>query len=169
MDRLTSDALTAVMTNQTVTLLAGTSAVASAAAGGMMFVFSTFVMRGLDRSGAVEAIDAMRGINAEAKSNGPFLLVYFGAALLAVAVGVIAARDVRAPGSLWLLAGAVLGVLGALVTVAANVPLNEGLDTATASPQVWQAYLTSWVRWNHVRTVASLAGAALTMVAVVRR
>jgi len=151
------------------TLLASASAVASAAAGGMMFVFSTFVMRGLDRAGAVEAIDAMRGINAEAKSNVLFLLAYFGAALLAVVVGVLAAMNVRAPGSLWLLAGAALGVAGAIVTVVANVPLNEGLDAAEASPQVWQAYLHTWTAWNHVRTVTSLLAAVVTMVAVVQR
>ncbi len=152
-----------------LTALAPASAIASAAAGGMMFVFSTFVMQGLDRAGPTAAIDAMRGINTEAKTSAVFLLAYFGAALLAVVVGVLAALHWRAPGSSWLVAGAVLGVAGAIVTVVANVPLNEGLDTADTSPAVWQAYLSSWVAWNHVRTVTGLAAAVVTMIGVAQR
>ena len=95
----------------------------------MMYVFSTFVMRGLDRTGPVDAITAMRGINAEANSNAPFLLAYLGAAVLAAAVGVVAVVQIRQPGSGWLLAGAIFGVLGAVITMAFNVPLNNHLDT----------------------------------------
>lgn len=152
-----------------LTVVASASAVASAAAGGMMFVFSTFVLPGLDRAGPAAAIDAMRGINAEAKTSAVFLVAYFGAALLALAVGVLAALHWRAAGSGWLMAGAVLGVAGAIVTVVANVPLNEGLDTADVSPEVWQTYLEGWVAWNHVRTVTGLAAAVLTMIGVTQR
>ena len=69
-------------------VLTSLAALAGAAAGGMMYVFSTFVMRGLDRTGPVEAITAMRGINVEANSNPAFLLAYFGATILALVVGV---------------------------------------------------------------------------------
>lgn len=151
------------------TVVASASAVASAAAGGMMFVFSTFVMPGLDRAGPAAAIDAMRGINAEAKTSAVFLVAYFGAALLPLAVGVLAALHWRAAGSGWLMAGAVLGVAGAIVTVVANVPLNEGLDIADVSPEVWQTYLEGWVAWNHVRTVTGLAAAVLTMIGVTQQ
>ncbi|MEH3143327.1 MAG: DUF1772 domain-containing protein [Mycobacterium kyogaense] len=154
------------MTSSALTVVSSASAVASAAAGGMMFVFSTFVMAGLDRSGPQTAIAAMRGINATAQTNGVFLLAYFGAALLAVAMGVMAVVA-SPPGRGWLVAGAVLGVAGAVVTVVANVPLNDGLDAAAATPDVWQAYLASWTSWNHVRTVTSLVAAALTMIGVV--
>ena len=112
-----------------VVVLTSIAAIASAAAGGMMYVFSTFVMRGLDRTGPVSAITAMRGINVEANANAPFLLAYLGAALLAAAVGVVAVVQIRQPGSGWLLAGAIFGVLGAIITMAFNVPLNNHLDT----------------------------------------
>ena len=72
-------------------ILTAVAALASAAVGGMMYVFSTFVMRGLNRTDPVDAITAMRGINAEANSNPVFLLGYFGATILALVVGVIAA------------------------------------------------------------------------------
>lgn len=161
------------MTNSSLTIVAATAAVGSAAAGGTMFAFSTFVMRGLDRTGAVDAITAMRGINAEAKSNAVFLLAYLGAALLALAVGVLCATHWSQPGTGWLLAGAFLGVLGAVVTIAFNVPLNDQLDAARVSASsasaVWQSYLSSWIAWNHVRTATSLVAAALMMIGLAQR
>ena len=130
-----------------VVVLTTIAAIASAAAAGMMYVFSTFVMRGLDRTGPINAITAMRGINVAANSNGAFLLAYLGASVLAIAVGVVAVVQIGRPGSGWLLAGAIFGVLGALITIAFNVPLNNHLDTvdpaglsvAEAAGE-WQAY-----------------------------
>ena len=112
-----------------VVILTTFAAIASAAAAGMMFVFSTFVMRGLDRTGPINAITAMRGINVAANSNGAFLLAYLGASVLAVTVGVVAVVQIGRPGSGWLLAGAIFGVLAAIITIAFNVPLNNHLDT----------------------------------------
>jgi uncharacterized membrane protein len=154
-----------------VVILTSLAAIASAAAAGMMYVFSTFVMRGLDRTGPVTAITAMRGINIDANSNGPFLLAYFGATLLAVAVGVVAVVQIRQPGSGWLLAGAIFGVLGALITIAFNVPLNNHLDTVDPAAlsladaaREWAAYLSTWTEWNHVRTVTSVIASALLLI-----
>jgi uncharacterized membrane protein len=153
--------------------LASIAAIASAAAAGMMYVFSTFVMRGLDRTGPVNAITAMRGINVEANGNAPFLLAYLGAALLAAVVGVAAIVQIRQPGSAWLLAGAIFGVLGAIITIAFNVPLNNHLDTvdpaglslADAAGE-WQAYLSTWTAWNHVRTLAAIVAPVLMLIGV---
>ena len=156
------------MNTSPVVILTTTAAIASAAAAGMMYAFSTFVMRGLDRTGPVTAVTAMRGINAEANANAPFLLAYLGAAVLAIAVGIVALLGIRNPGSGWLLAGAVFGVLGAVITMAFNVPLNNHLDTidlADAATQ-WQAYLSTWTAWNHVRTVTSVVAAALMLIGV---
>ncbi len=154
-----------------VVILTSLAAIASAAAAGMMYVFSTFVMRGLDRTGSVTAITAMRGINIDANSNGPFLLAYFCATLLAVAVGIVAVVQIRQPGSGWLLAGAIFGVLGALITIAFNVPLNNHLDTVDPAAisladaaREWAAYLSTWTAWNHVRTVTSVIASALLLI-----
>jgi uncharacterized membrane protein len=162
-----------IMTASPVLILATTAAVGSAAVGGLFYAFSTFVMRGLDRTGPAAAITAMRGINAEAQSNAPFLALFFGAALLALAVGVVAAAQLRQPGSGYLLAGAVLAVVAMVVTVAFNVPLNDRLAeldpatlTATDAAREWQHYLGPWTAWNHVRTVAPLLGAVLMLLGV---
>jgi len=152
-------------------ILTSLAALASAAAGGMMYVFSTFVMRGLDRTGPVDAITAMRGINAEANANPAFLLGYFSATILALVVGVIAVIRLNQPGSWCVLIGAIFAILGAVITMVFNVPLNNHLDTITPgglsvadAAREWQAYFSTWTAWNHVRTGTAFIGAALMLV-----
>jgi uncharacterized membrane protein len=152
-------------------ILTSLAAIAAAAAGGMMYVFSTFVMRGLDRTGPVEAITAMRGINAEANSNPAFLLAYFGATILALVVGVTAVVQLQQPGSWWVLVGAIFSILAAIITMAFNVPLNNHLDAVNPAglsvadaAREWQAYFSTWTAWNHARTVISVVGAVLMLI-----
>jgi len=152
-------------------VLTSLAALAAAAAGGMMYVFSTFVMRGLDRTGPIEAITAMRGINDVANSNPAFLLAYFGATILALVVGVMAVIQIGQPGSGWILVGAVFGVLAAIITMAFNVPLNNHLDSVDPvglsvadAAREWQAYLSTWTAWNHVRAATSIIAAVLMLV-----
>jgi uncharacterized membrane protein len=152
-------------------VLTSLAALAAAAAGGMMYVFSTFVMRGLDRTGPIEAITAMRGINVVANSNPAFLLAYFGATILALVIGVMAVIQIEQPGSGWILAGAVCGVLAAIITMAFNVPLNNHLDTVDPvglsvadAAREWQAYFSTWTAWNHVRAASSIVAAVLMLV-----
>lgn len=159
-----------------VVILIIVAAITSAAAAGMMFVFSTFVMRGLDRTGPVQAITAMRGINAVANTSPAFLLMYFGAAALAAAVAVTAAVRLHQPGSWYLLIGAVFGVLAAVITMAFNVPLNnhlDGVDPAGLSvddaAREWQAYLSTWTAWNHVRTATGFVAAVLMLIGLLYR
>ena len=161
------------MNSSPFVILTSLAALASAAAAGMMYVFSTFVMRGLDRTGPVEAITAMRGINVEANSSPAFLLAYFGATILALVVGVMAVIQLRQPGSVWVLVGAVLGILAAIITMAFNVPLNDHLDTvnpvglsAADAAREWKAYFSPWTAWNHVRALTSVVGAALMLLGI---
>jgi uncharacterized membrane protein len=146
------------------------AAVSSAAVGGLFYAFSTFVMRGLDRAQPVEAIAGMRGINTEAQTNVAFLTLFIGSTLLALGVGVAAALRLSTPGSAYVLTGAVLGLLGFIVTMAFNVPLNSRLDavdpTALSSADAlreWTAYVTPWTAWNHVRAAAPLVGSVLLL------
>jgi uncharacterized membrane protein len=159
------------MNTSPVVVLTAIAAIGSAAVGGMFYVFSTFVMRGLDRTDPVNAITAMRGINAEAQANAPFLLVFLGSALLALVVGVIAAVQLRQPGSGYLLAGAIFGIIAAIVTMAFNVPLNNHLDavnpaglSAADAAHEWRDYLGPWTAWNHVRSLSGFVGAALLLI-----
>jgi uncharacterized membrane protein len=52
-----------------------------------------------------------------------------------------------------------------------NVPLNNHLDavnpvglSAADAAREWQAYLTPWTNWNHVRAATSFIGAALMLI-----
>lgn len=137
------------------------TAVASAAVGGLFYAFSTFVMRGLDRTDPTEAATAMRGINAEAQANAPFLVLFLGTGLVAVVLTVIAAIQ-RDP---VLIVGALLALIPVIVTIAFNVPLNNRLEAGLA----WQAYLGPWTAWNHVRTVTGLLVGALLAYAGMQR
>lgn len=163
------------MTTSPFLIATTVTAVATATVGGIFYAFSTFVMKGLDRTEPAEALTAMRGINAEAQANAPFLLLFVGSALLALGVGIAAVFRLSQPGSGYVLAGAVLGLVAFIVTIAFNVPLNNRLDaidpaalTAADALRDWQAYLVPWTNWNHVRTVAPLVGSVLMVIGLVR-
>ncbi|BDE11210.1 MULTISPECIES: anthrone oxygenase family protein [Mycobacterium] len=155
-----------------LSVLTVVAALGNAAVGGLFFAFSAFVMRGLDRINPVDAVVAMRAINAAAQANPPFLTLFFGAAVTALAVGIVAVTQLARRGSGYLLAGAVLAVVALVVTAACNVPLNEQLDKvrlATDAAPAWHAYSGPWTAWNHVRTICPLLGAALLGVGLLRR
>jgi len=149
------------MTNPVV-ILTTVAGISAATVGGLFYAFSSFVMRGLDRSDADAAATAMRGINAEAQANGPFLALFLGSALIALVAGIVALGQLRVPGSGWILAGAVLALVPLVVTIAVNVPLNDRL----AASLPWQNYYRPWLLWNHVRTIAPLAGSAMMLIGV---
>lgn len=148
------------MTNPVLVLTVAT-AIGSAAVGGLFYAFSTFVMRGLDRTDPSEAAIAMRGINAEAQSNAPFLLLFLGTGVLALVLGVIAI--INRDG--YLLAGAVIALVPTVITIAFNVPLNDRLEGGLD----WPSYLGPWTAWNHVRTVTGLLGGVLLVIAGMKR
>ncbi len=161
------------MTLSPYLMISTAAALSSAAVGGLFYAFSTFTMRGLDRLNPRAAIAAMRGINAEAQANAPFLVMLLGSALLAAAVGVTAVARWRAPGSGYLLAGAVLAVVAVLVTIAVNVPLNNRLDaldvgalSAADAARDWSSYLSTWTMANHLRAAAPLIGSVLLLLGV---
>ena len=171
MDREPRPLFTQGMNMSPFVVVTSLAALTAAAACGMMYVFSTFVMKGLDRTGPVEAITAMRGINVVANSSPGFLLAYFGASLLALVAGIMAVTRIGEPGSGWILVGAVLGIVAAIITMVFNVPLNNHLETVDPvglsvadAAREWQAYLSTWTVWNHVRAAASIIAAVLMLV-----
>jgi len=176
MDRLTVGLFTRDMTTSPYVVATTTAALASAAVGGLFYAFSTFVMKGLDRAEPHVAIAAMRGINAEAQANAPFLTLFLGSALLTLGVGIVAALRLPHQGTGYVLAGAVLALVAVVVTMAFNVPLNDRLASvdppalsALDASREWQRYLGTWTAWNHVRTVAPLLGSVLMLVGVRHR
>ncbi len=146
------------------------AALGCAVIAGVFFAFSAFVMGALGRLPAAQGIAAMQSINV-AVINPWFLGVFLGTALACAALAVASLRAWEKPHAPWLLAGSLLYLAGAvLVTIVFNVPRNDAL--AAADPEsaegarLWASYLTAWAAWNHVRTVAALAAAALLTLAL---
>ncbi|HYG65389.1 MAG TPA: anthrone oxygenase family protein [Thermoanaerobaculia bacterium] len=139
---------------------------------GAFFAFSSFVMSALGRLPPASGIAAMQSINIVV-INPVFLGVFLGTA--AACLGVLISAFLRwpAPGTSYAIAGSALYIAGTfLVTMAFNVPRNNMLaavDPAShGGARVWAGYLVTWTRWNHVRTAAALAAAALLIMALVQ-
>jgi uncharacterized membrane protein len=135
---------------------------------GVFFAFSTFVMPALKRLTPERGIAAMQSINERAVTP-VFMTALFGTAVACLGLIVWAVISWgEAPSALVLLGGA-LYLVGAIgVTIVCNVPLNNRL--AKLHPQsaasYWDEYLTQWTAWNHLRTLAAMAAAALLTVAL---
>jgi uncharacterized membrane protein len=137
---------------------------------GVFFAFSTFVMKALGQQPPAQGIATMQSINLTV-INPWFMGVLFGTAMACLLLLIAALLNRSQPGMAYVLLGSLLYLLGAiLVTMACNVPLNDALATvdpnSAEGASLWAKYLTNWTGWNHVRTVASLAAAALFTLAL---
>jgi uncharacterized membrane protein len=136
------------------------AALGSGIVGGVFFAFSNFVMPALARLPAAGGIAAMNSINVTVITP-MFMTALFGTGLICLVLAVGAIIGWSQPGSFWLLAGALIYVVGnPVVTMVFNVPLNDALaavDPAIANDAaVWTIYLRDWVMWNHVRTITAI-------------
>ncbi|RYG87082.1 DUF1772 domain-containing protein [bacterium] len=131
---------------------------------GTFFAFSAFVMPALGRLPKPQGIAAMQAINVAAVTP-LFMAVFVGTALLSLGLAIATFRS-PVPGMNLVFWAALLYLVGSFVlTIAANVPLNDALAGVTPETggTVWSDYLRAWTLYNHVRTVAS-AAAMLTLI-----
>lgn len=141
--------------------------------GGVFFAFSAFVMPALNRLPPSQSIAAMQSINKLAVTPA-FMTALFGTALACVGLAVWAVVALGERTAPWVLAGSALYLGGAIVvTIAANVPLNDALATVhpagIGASEHWGSYLSHWTAWNHVRAASALAAAGLLTVALLVR
>ena len=137
---------------------------------GVFFAFSTFVMLALARLQPPQGIAAMQSINITA-INPLFMTAIFGTAAACIYLAISSLLKWNQPGAVYLLVGSLLYLVGTVgVTIAFNVPLNDVLaivdPNSTEGANLWARYLTDWTMWNHVRTVAAIAAAALFTIAL---
>ena len=137
---------------------------------GVFFAFSTFVMLALARLQPPQGIAAMQSINITA-INPLFMTAIFGTAAACIYLAISSLLKWHQPGAVYLLVGSLLYLVGTVgVTIAFNVPLNDVLaivdPNSTEGANLWARYLTDWTMWNHVRTVAAIAAAALFTIAL---
>jgi uncharacterized membrane protein len=134
----------------------------------VFFAFSVFVMRALAIVPPAQGILAMQRINITV-INPLFLGVFLGTVPLLATTTYFARRSPQS--FAWLLAALLIYLVGSVgVTMAFNVPRNNRLAsleaTSAEAARYWPVYVREWLAWNHVRCVASLAAAVVTMLAV---
>jgi uncharacterized membrane protein len=149
------------------------SAIGCGLLAGVYFAFSTFVMTALGRIEQAAGISAMNAINTVIVQS-LFMPLFLATTLSGLLLAVIAFLRWGEPGSIMLLAGGLIYLVGMFaVTVVFNVPLNDGLaatNPASGEAKVlWARYLSDWTLWNHVRTVASTVASALFIAAIAVR
>ena len=137
---------------------------------GVFFAFSSFVMPALDRLAPAQSIRAMNSVNKLAVTP-VFMTALFGTALACAVRGVCAVTSWGERPPAFALAGCALFLVGAIVvTIAANVPLNDALmkvdPEATDAATRWSTYLSDWTPWNHVRAVTAIAASGLLIAAL---
>src|SRR5918994_4004413 len=137
---------------------------------GVFFAFSSFVMASLKRLPSAQGIAAMQSINIVAVTPA-FMTALFGTAAACLGLAGWALISMGGAPLALVLIGCALYLVGAIgVTIACNVPLNNRLPTlppqGAESAGYWAKYVTTWTAWNHVRTIAALAAAALLTVAL---
>ncbi len=139
---------------------------------GILFAFSTSVMKALSRLPSAQGIAAMQSINI-AVINPLFMGAFFGTAAASVLVVIFSLLRWNEAEAVYLISGGLVYLIGTiLVTMAFNVPRNDAL--AAVDPQsadgarLWAGYVTSWTAWNHVRTAAALAAAVSLTIALLQ-
>jgi uncharacterized membrane protein len=149
------------------------SAIGCGLVAGLYFTFSAFVMTALGRLDQAAGVSAMNAINVDIVRS-LFMPLFLGTTLASAALAVTALFRSGQPGSLAMLAGGLLYVVGMfVVTMVCNVPLNNALaaadPAAAGTAPLWARYLKDWTMWNHVRTIASTAATALFIAAIAAR
>jgi uncharacterized membrane protein len=150
-----------------VTLFAALGAALNA---GLFFIFSVCIMQALDRIPAAAGAAAMQSIN-RVILNPLFLLAFMGTALASAGLAVAALFRWDEPDAKYMLAGSVVYLVGVtFLTSGYHVPRNNALDAVDADSaegqELWKRYVPDWTRWNHVRTLASLAATACFILAL---
>jgi uncharacterized membrane protein len=133
---------------------------------GLFATFSYAVMPGLRRTDDATFVHSMRAINI-AILNPVFGIVLVGTGLAAAAALASGWGSAARP---WLVAGLALYVAGAfVVTGAANVPLNDALETGTDhTAQLRAAFEDRWVVFNHVRSVLTTSAFVCLVIGIGR-
>ncbi|MBN4071854.1 DUF1772 domain-containing protein [bacterium AH-315-F18] len=146
------------------------TALGSGLMAGFFFSFSICIMKALSDTPAAQAIATMKSINIVVL-NPWFLIPFFGLSAISLILIVMALLHWEESGSRYIFAGGLSYLIGTfLVTIIFNVPRNNQLadvdDASTDANELWAIYLVGWTRWNHVRTIAALAGATFLTIAL---
>jgi uncharacterized membrane protein len=168
----TVDAPTGADRNADIVLAAAVIAMGLLA--GLFYFSSIAVMPALTAAEDRTLVDAMQQMIVKIE-NPAFFLILFGAPVLA-AVALSQARRCGSPKTAsWIVAGLALYTVMVVVTVAVHFPLNDDLkqagdpDRIANLAAVRDDFVTPWVAWDIVRTLATTAAfGCLTWALVLR-
>lgn len=139
---------------------------------GVFGLYQHTVMVGLGRTDDRTFIGAFQAID-RAITNPWFLLSFLGALLFTAAAAVLNAGRGILP---WVLVALALYLLVVVITVAINVPLNDGIKAAGDPDRITDLAAVRerfdearWTTWNLVRTMASTGAFASLCWALVAR
>jgi uncharacterized membrane protein len=127
---------------------------------GLYYSFSSFIMQALSEISRPSGISAMQSIN-RVIVKPSFLLIFWGTGLACALAAGFGWQRLDTSALAWIVAGGGVYVTGNLaVTIAFNIPLNNKLEAVDPESErgsrVWVTYLADWVRWNHVRAIATI-------------
>jgi len=161
-------------TDRNRNIVLGAAVFAMGLVAGLYFFSAIAVMPALTSADDRTLVDAMQVMIGKIE-NPAFFLVFLGAPVLA-AVALSQARRSSSDGTAgWIIAGLVLYAVMTVITFAVHLPLNDELvaagDPATIEnlAEVRDDFATTWVAWDIVRTLASIAAfGCLTWALVLR-
>jgi uncharacterized membrane protein len=155
-------------------IVLGAAVIAMGLVAGLFFFSAIAVMPALTAADDRTLVDAMQQMIVKIE-NPAFFLAFLGAPALA-AVALVQARRSGSPAMAgWIVAGLALYTVMVVITFAVHIPLNEDLRTAGEPDRIENLaavrddFVTPWVAWDIVRTLATTAAfGALTWALVLR-
>jgi uncharacterized membrane protein len=143
-------------------IVLGAAVFAMGLVAGLYFFSSIAVMPALTAADDRTLVDAMQQM-IDKIENPAFFLAFLGAPALA-AVALFQARSSGSPKTVgWIVAALVLYTAMVVITFAVHIPLNDDLKAAGDPAQIENLsdvrddFVTPWVAWDIVRTLATTA------------
>jgi uncharacterized membrane protein len=149
-------------TDRNADLVLAAAVIAMGLVAGLYFFSAVAVMPALVAADDRTLVDAMQQM-IDKIENPAFFLVFLGAPALAAVALAQARRGGQAKIAAWIVAGLALYAVMLVVTFAVHVPLNYDLrdagdpDRIENLAAVRDDFVTPWVAWEIVRTLASIA------------
>ncbi|MGH2803882.1 MAG: DUF1772 domain-containing protein [Thermoleophilaceae bacterium] len=159
-NRPTADEPTGADRNADIVL--GAAVIAMGLLAGLFYAFDVAVMPALTAADDRTLVDAMQQM-IDKIENPAFFLTLLGAPALAAVALFQARRSGAAKTAGWIVAGLALYTVTVVVTFAFHFPLNDELKQAGDPARIENLaavrddFVTPWVAWNIVRTLATTA------------
>jgi uncharacterized membrane protein len=152
-------------------LVLGAAVIAMGLLTGLFYAFDVAVMPALTAADDRTLVDAMQRM----VDLPSFPLTLLAAPALAAVALVQARRSGSTKTASWIVAGLVLYTVTVVITFAVHLPLNEDLEQAGDPARIEDLaavrddFVTPWVAWNIVRTLALVAAFGCLVRALVLR